>query len=229
VSRSGGKSPFLRTVRTLIWRDLLAEYRSREVLVGGIVFALLTLVILNFAIDLRLETAEEVAPGILWIGFAFAGMLAFGRSFAAERERGTLDGLLLAPIDRSAIYLARTITNSILMGIVALVSLPVFVALYNVRAAWFDLLLATALGTIGFTGAGTLVAAIAANTRAREVLLPLLLLPLTVPVLIASVKATALALGARPPEPLPWLQLLVGFDVIVVATSFLVFEYILDE
>jgi heme exporter protein B len=225
----GGKSPFLLTVRTLIWRDLVAEYRSREVLGGGIVFALLTLVIFNFAIDLRMETAEEVAPGILWIGFAFAGMLAFGRSFAAERERGTLDGLLLAPIDRSAIYLARTITNTVLMGIVELVSLPVFVALYNVRAAWGELLLTTALGTIGFTGAGTLVAAIAANTRAREVMLPLLLLPLTVPVLIASVKATALALGARPVEPLPWLQLLLGFDVIVVATAFLVFEYILDE
>ena len=198
-------------------------------LAGGIVFALLTLVIFNFAIDLRLETAEEVAPGILWIGFAFAGMLAFGRSFAAERERGTLDGLLLAPVDRGAIYLARTITNSILMGIVELVSLPIFVALYNVRAAWADLLLTTALGTIGFTGAGTLVAAIAANTRAREVMLPLLLLPLTVPVLIASVKATALALGARPPEPLPWLQLLAGFDVVVVAAAFLVFEYILDD
>ena len=229
MARAEGRTPFLRTVRTLVWRDLVSEYRSREVVIGGIVFALLTLVIFNFAIDLRLETVEEVAPGILWIGFAFAGMLAFGRSFAAERERGTLDGLLLAPIDRSAIYLARTVTNSVLMAVVELVSLPVFVALYNVRAAWLDLLLTTALGTIGFTGAGTLVAAIAANTRAREVLLPLLLLPLTVPVLIASVKATAMALGARPPEPLPWLQLLLGFDVIVVATSFLVFEYILDE
>ena len=229
MARAEGRTPFLRTVRTLVWRDLVSEYRSREVVIGGIVFALLTLVIFNFAIDLRLETVEEVAPGILWIGFAFAGMLAFGRSFAAERERGTLDGLLLAPIDRSAIYLARTVTNSVLMAIVELVSLPVFVALYNVRAAWLDLLLTTALGTIGFTGAGTLVAAIAANTRAREMLLPLLLLPLTVPVLIASVKATAMALGARPPEPLPWLQLLLGFDVIVVATSFLVFEYILDE
>ncbi len=229
MTRARGRSPFFQTVKTLVWRDLLAEYRSREVLAGGIVFALLTLVIFNFAIDLRLESAADVAPGILWIGFAFAGMLAFGRSFAAERERGTLDGLLLAPIDRSAIYLARTITNTILMGVVELVSLPVFVALYNVRAAWGELLLTTALGTIGFTGAGTLVAAIAANTRAREVMLPLLLLPLTVPVLIASVKATAVALGARPPEPLPWLQLLLGFDVIVVATSFLVFEYILDE
>jgi heme exporter protein B len=224
-----GRSPFFPTIWALVRRDLLAEYRSREVLGGGIVFALLTLVVFNFAIDLQPDTAEDVAPGILWIGFAFAGMLSFGRSFAGERERGTLDGLLLAPIDRGAIYLARAITNTILMGIVELVSLPVFEGLYNLRVVWSELLLTTALGTIGFTGAGTLVAAIAANTRAREVMLPLLLLPLTVPVLIASVKATAIALGARPVETLPWLQLLAGFDVIVVATSFIVFEYLLEE
>jgi len=229
MTRARGRAPLLPTVRALVWRDLLAEYRSREVLGGGIVFALLTLVVFNFAIDLRLDTAEEVAPGILWIGFAFAGMLAFGRSFASERERGTLDGLLLAPIDRGAIYLARTLTNTVLMAVIALVSLPVFAALYNLRVAWGEILLATALGIVGFTGAGTLVAAIAANTRAREVLLPLLLLPLTVPVLIASVKATALAVGARPADSPPWLQLLAGFDVVVVATSFLVFEYLLDE
>ncbi len=224
-----GRSPFASTIVTLVWRDLVAEYRSREVVSGGVVFALLTLVVFNFAIDLRQDTAVEVAPGMLWIGFAFAGMLGFGRSFAAERDRGTLDGLLLAPIDRGAIYLARTVTNTILMGIVELVSLPVFVALYNLRVNWGELLLTVTLGTIGFSSAGTLVAAIAANTRAREVMLPLLLFPLTVPVLIASVKATAIALGARPVESLPWLQLLVGFDVIVVAASFLVFEYILDE
>jgi heme exporter protein B len=212
-----------------VWRDLIAEYRAREVVGGGVVFALLTLVVFNFAIDLRMDTAEEVAPGILWIGFAFAGMLSFGQSFARERERGTLDGLLLAPIDRGAIYLARAITNTILMGIVEVVSLPVFVALYNVRVVWFEILLVTALGTVGYTGAGTLVAAIAASTRSREIMLPLLLLPLTVPVLIASVKATAIAIGAQPVEDLPWLQLLIGFDVVVVATSFLVFEYLLDE
>src|SRR5215217_4982841 len=153
-------------------------------------------------------------------------MLSFGRSFAAERERGTLDGLLLAPIDRGAIYLARAATNTILMAIVEIVSLPVFGALYNVRISWGEMLLTTILGTIGFTGAGTLVAAIAANARAREVMLPLLLLPLTVPVLIASVKATAIAVGARPVESLPWLQLLAGFDVIVVATAYIVFEYV---
>jgi heme exporter protein B len=228
VSGPPGKSPFLGTVATLVWRDLLAEYRSREIVGGGVVFALLALVVFNFAIDLRQDTVADTAPGLLWIGFAFAGMLGFGRSFAGERERGTLDGILLAPVDRGAVYLARSITNTLLMGIVELVSLPVFIGLYNVQVSWGQLLLTTALGTIGFSGAGTLVAAIAANTRAREVLLPLLLLPLTVPVLIASVKETAVAMGARPAESLPWLQLLLGFDVIVVAASFLVFEYVLD-
>lgn len=228
MSGPAGKSPFIGAVITLVRRDLLAEYRSREIVGGGAVFALLALVVFNFAIDLRQDAASDVAPGILWIGFAFAGMLGFGRSFAGDRERGTLDGILLAPVDRGAIYLARTITNTLLMGIVEIVSLPIFIGLYNVQVIWGELLLTTALGTVGFSGAGTLVAAIAANTRAREVLLPLLLLPLTVPVLIASVKATAVAMGARPVESLPWLQLLLGFDVIIVAASFLVFEYVLD-
>ena len=126
----------LRHCGTLVWRDLLAEYRSREILGGGIVFALLVLVVFNFAIDLRLDNAAEVAPGILWLGFAFAGMLGFGRSFAAERERGTLDGLLLAP-DRPRRGLPGPHDHEhVLMGLVELVSLPVFVALYNVRAAW---------------------------------------------------------------------------------------------
>jgi heme exporter protein B len=220
---------FLLALRTLVWRDLLVEWRTREIVSGGVAFALLVLVVFNFAIDLRVDNAADVAPGILWLGFAFAGMLGFGRSFAADRDRGTLDGLLLAPVERGTIYLARMLSNAIFMGLIEVVTLPVFVALYGLQLAWGDALLTVLLGTIGFAACGTLVAAIAANTRAREVLLPLLLLPLAVPVLIASVKATAIASGARPVEELPWLQLLAGFDVVLVATSFLVFEYVVEE
>lgn len=217
------------TFAALVWRDLLAEWRTREVVTGGAAFALLVLVVFNFAFDLRVDNVTEIAPGVLWVGFAFAGMLGFGRSFAAERERGTLDGLLLAPIDRGAIYLAKTTTNAIFMGLVELVTFPAFVALFNVRLDWAAAGLAALLGTLGFAAAGTLVSAIAANTRAREVMLPLLLLPLAVPVLIASVQATALALGARPAETWPWLQLLAGFDVILLGLSYLLFEYVLEE
>ena len=228
MSRSRGPA-FLPSLATLVWRDLVVEYRTREIVSGGVAFALLVLVVFNFAIDLRADNAADVAPGILWLGFAFAGMLGFGRSFAADRERGTLDGLLLAPVERGVIYLARTASNAIFMGIVEVVTLPVFVALYGIRLAWGQALLAVLLGTIGFAAAGTLMAAIAANTRAREVLLPLLLLPLAVPVLIASVKATAIASGARPTEELPWLQLLGGFDVVLVAASYLLFENVVEE
>ncbi|MDP8922404.1 MAG: heme exporter protein CcmB [Chloroflexota bacterium] len=217
------------TFLTLVWRDLLAEWRTREVVTGGAAFALLVLVVFNFAFDLRVDNVAEIAPGVLWVGFAFAGMLGFGRSFAAERERGTLDGLLLAPIDRGAIYLAKTATNAIFMGLVELVTFPAFVALFNVQLDWIAAGTVALLGTLGFAAAGTLVSAIAANTRAREVMLPVLLLPLATPVLIASVQATGQALGGRPAETLPWLQLLVGFDVILLGMSYVLFEFVLEE
>jgi heme exporter protein B len=221
--------PFLGTVFALVRKDLLMEWRSKDVVSGGLVFALLILVVFNFAFDLQAENLTALAPGVLWITFIFAGMLGIGRSFAIERDRGTLEGLLLAPIDRSALYLAKTLTNVALMGVVELAAFPVFVALFNVRPAWLDVALVAILGTIGFAGVGTLSAAIAASTRAREIMLPLLLLPLEVPVVIASVKATGEALGARPADTLPWLQLLVGFDVILVAAAILVFEYVLED
>jgi heme exporter protein B len=219
----------VETIATLVWKDLLSESRTKDVVSAGLAFALLVQVIFNFAFDLRAANAEEIAPGVLWISFTFAGVLGIGRSFAVDRDRGTIDGLLLAPIDRGAIYLARTIANAIQMAIVELATLPVFVALFNVRLAWLEAVVVLALGTVGIAGVGTLIAAIAANTRAREVMLPLLLFPLEVPVVIASVEATARAIGPTTAEALPWLQLLVGFDVILVATSFLVFEYVIEE
>lgn len=220
---------FLGTVAALVGKDLLSEWRTREVLGSGVVFGLLILVVFNFAFDLRVDNAEDVAPGVLWVAFIFAGMLGIGRTFAVERDRGTLDALLLAPIERGAIYVAKMISNTVLMAVVEVVCLPAFVGLFDVRIAWLDMAAVTTLGTLGFTGVGTLVAAIATTTRSREVILPLLLFPLEVPVVIASVKATALAVGARPAEPLPWLQLLAAFDVILVAASYIVFEYIIED
>ncbi|MBA2448962.1 MAG: heme exporter protein CcmB [Chloroflexi bacterium] len=221
--------PFLDATAALVWKDLLSEFRTKDTLGAGVVFALLVLVIFNFAFELRVENVEAVAPGVLWITFIFAGMLGIGRGFATERDRGTLDGILLAPIDRGALYLAKTLTNVLLMAMVEIVALPIAVALFNLRLAWTETILVVALGTVGFAGVGTLIAAITSNTRAREVMLPLLLFPLAVPVVIASVKATALALGAQPTDSIPWLQLLAGFDAILVATAFLVFEYVIED
>ena len=221
--------PFVAVVAALLWKDLLAESRTRDVVAAGVTFALLVLVIFNFAVDLRPDNVASIGPGILWITITFAGVLAVGRSFAAERDRGTLEGLLLAPIDPSAIYIAKTLSNVLSVALIELVILPAFLVLFNVAVAWREIVAVVFLGTLGLAGVGTLVSAMAASTRARELLLPILLLPLQVPVVIASVKATGLAMGATSDQAAPWIQLLVGFDVVLVAASILVFEYVVEE
>ena len=221
--------PFVAVVAALLWKDLLAESRTRDVVAAGVTFALLVLVIFNFAVDLRPDNVASIGPGILWITITFAGVLAVGRSFAAERDRGTLEGLLLAPIDPSAIYIAKTLSNVLSVALIELVILPAFLVLFNVAVAWREIVAVVFLGTVGLAGVGTLVSAMAASTRARELLLPILLLPLQVPVVIASVKATGLAMGATSDQAAPWIQLLVGFDVVLVAASILVFEYVVEE
>src|SRR6478672_4742414 len=187
--------PYLEKLMALYWKDVLAELRTREVVTASLVFSLMVLVLFNFAFDLRVERAQAVAPGILWVTFTFAGVLALGRAFAREQDRGTLEGLLLSPVDRGALYLAKVLANVTFMLIVEAVGLPAFVGLFNLELDWARAIGVTLLGTLGFAGVGTLLAAMAANTRAREVMLPLLLFPLSVPVLIATVKATGEALG----------------------------------
>jgi heme exporter protein B len=223
---------FIRQLRALIWKEALVELRARETILAGAVFALLVLVIFNFAFDLRVENVAEVAPGVLWVTVTFAGVLSLGRAFARERDRRTLDGLLLAPVDRSALYLAKVVASFASMLVVELVAVPAFIGLFNVRVELPLLLLGLLLGTLGLAGVGTLFAAIAAHTRAREVLLPLLLFPIQVPVILATVKTTGAAIhvpGTEPPEVGQWLGLLVAFDALFLSLSIVLFEYAIEE
>ncbi len=223
---------FLRQLRALIWKELLVEARGRESVLAGGVFALLVLVIFNFAFDLRVTDVAAVAPGVLWVTVTFSGILSLGRAFARERDRRTLDGLLLAPVDRSALYLAKLVGSLVSMLVVEVVALPAFIGLFNLRVDLPLLCLALVLGTIGLAGVGTLFAAIAAHTRAREVLLPLLLFPIQVPVILATVKATGAAIhvpGLDPPEVGQWLGLLVAFDALFLSLSVVLFEYAIEE
>jgi heme exporter protein B len=223
---------FGRQLRTLIWKEVLVEARARETVLAGAVFALLTLVIFNFAFDLRVESVAAVAPGVLWVTVTFAGVLSLGRAFARERDRRTLDGLLLAPVDRAALYLAKVISTLLAMLVVEAIALPAFLALFNVRVDLPRLVAALALGTLGLAGVGTLFAAMAAHTRAREVLLPLLLFPIQVPVILATVKSTGAAIqvpGVEPPEVGNWLGLLVAFDALFLGLSVLLFDHAIEE
>ncbi|MGI8912231.1 MAG: heme exporter protein CcmB [Chloroflexota bacterium] len=221
---------YFRQVGVMIRADTLAELRTRETPVAMVVFALLVLLIFSFAFDLRPGTPPDVLSGVLWSAILFSGMLGLGRGFATERERGTLDGLLLAPVDRSAIYLARLADNLLLMFIMEAVTLPATIFFFNIPVWRPALLLTVFLGTLAFAIVGTLFAVIAASSRARDVLLPVLLLPVSVPIVIASVEQTAAVLsGPTLLAAFPWTRLTVGYAVLFFIMSMLLFEHVLEE
>ena len=221
---------FLRALRAIVWKDLVAELRSRELLSSMLVFALLVILIFNFALELDAKARATVTAGVLWVTFAFAGTLGLNRSMATEKDRGCLDGLLLAPVDRSAIYFGKAIGNLVFMFIVEAIVLPVYSVLYNTNLFQPGLLLVILLGSIGYVAVGTLLASMAVQTRTRDVLLPILLFPLVVPVMIAAVKAsTGFLEGLELVDIRPWLNLLVVYDIIFTAVAFMVFDYIVEE
>ncbi len=195
-----------------------------------LVFSLLIILIFNFALELDLKTRQSVTAGVLWSTFAFAGTLGLNRSMAIEKDRGCLDGLLLAPVDRSAIYFGKVISNLAFMLIVELIVLPIYSLLYSVNLFQPGLLLVILLGSIGYAGVGTLLATMSVQTRTRDILLPILLFPVVIPVLLAAVKASSGVLGGADWEEilLP-LNLLIAYDVIFIAVAFMVFENVVEE
>jgi heme exporter protein B len=226
VARAG----YLRALWAIVWKDLAAELRSRELLSAMLVFALLVIIIFNFALELDAKTRYSVTSGVLWVTFAFAGTLGLNRSMSMEKDRGCLDGLLLAPVDRSAIYFGKAVGNLIFMLIVEAIVLPVYSVLYNVNLFNPGLILVILLGSIGYVAVGTLLSSMAVQTRTRDILLPILLFPVIIPVFIAAVKASAGFLQGIPMDEItPWLNLLIVYDVVFTAVAFMVFDYIVEE
>lgn len=221
---------FFRQTWAIVAKDLAAELRTRENLSAMLVFSLLVLVIFNFAFDLKGVDMTTLGPGVLWVAFTFSGILGLGRSFAAERDKGSLDGMLLAPVDRGAILVGKATANLIFILLMEAVTLPLFVILFNVPLPWFPLVGYLILGTLGFSVVGTLLSAIAASTRMREVMLPLLLFPVLVPLFIGAVKITSGAFAGQAFDDYSnWFNLLIAFDVIFIVVAFLVFEYVVEE
>jgi heme exporter protein B len=220
---------YLSKVLALVWKDVLSELRTREMLSSMLVFALLVMVIFNFSFELRVDNVAQVAPGILWVTFAFASTLELTRSLAMEMENDCLDGLFLAPMDRGVIYLGKMLGNLIFITAVEALVLPTFSILFNLNLIRLPLLLTIFLGTIGFAAVGTLLSAIAVNSRAREVMLPVLLFPIILPVVIAAAKVTAGILDGVPlVELAQWLRFLVAFDIIFLVVSYLTFDFVVE-
>src|SRR3972149_12207180 len=213
--------PFL----AIAWKDLKAEFRTKQMLNSMVIFALLVIVIFSFAFGneasifiqgINKKVVDLLAPGMLWIAFTFAGMLGLSRSFSGEKEEGCLEGLKLCPVDRSDIYTGKVISNAVLMFLMEITTIPIFVMLFSYDIKHIPgLMLVVILGTFGFIFVGTLLSALTVNTRTRELLLPVILFPVLIPVILSAVTATGIMLGSGDLSDIGGeLQILVVYDVI---------------
>ena len=222
---------YARRAFIVLWKDLLGERRTKETLNALLFFALLLLFLFQLALGADRERLTATLPGLLWLGFILSGLVGLGRAFLAERENDCWEGLVLAPGDKSAIYLGKVAGNLLLMLVVEAILLVLFTVFFNVDVAAHPIRLTVivGLGTIGVAAVGTLFAAMTAHVRARELLFPVLLLPVLVPVLLGAVKATEAVLLGEPLEAVGrWLGLLAAADAIYLTVGVLTFDAILE-
>jgi heme exporter protein B len=229
-ARRSPVTPYLRAVGAIAWKDLRAEIRSRELINSMILFTVMVVMVFSLALELDASTRESVVAGVLWVTVVFAGMLGLGRSLASEKDRGSLDALLLAPIDRSALFFGKMIGNLLFVLVITLVLLVLLTVMFNITLIKPLLLAFVVLGSLGFTTVGTLIASMSVHARARETLLPILLLPVVLPVLISAVRGSNAILTDLPSEDwLPWLQLLAVTDVMFLAGAYALFDFVVEE
>ena len=227
----------VHVVFAILAKDVRTEMHTRQMISSMFVFAVLVLLVFNFTLFIDEARAVDLGPGILWVAFIFAGTLGLNRSFTAENENRSLAGLMLAPVSRSAIYFGKLLSNLLFMLVMELFVLPLFVVFFNLNIlelltpadlATFALVLV--LGTIGYAAVGTILAAVAANTTMREVLLPVLLFPVAVPIVLGAAESTRLLFEEDPiSSPWTWVRVLVVFAVVFLFVSWLTFEYVLEE
>lgn len=223
---------YLSQIAAIVRKDFAIELKTRELFVSMFIFAVLVILIFIFSVDLSIVNANEVGPGVLWVAILFSGTIGLNRSFMMEKENNCLQGLMLAPIDRSAIYFGKMISNLTFLLIMEAFLLPVFMVFFNVDiiSRLFPLLFVLLIGTVGFSALGTLLASLSANLKTREIMLPILLYPLMVPVAIGSVKMTSHVLaGEALSSVMNWVGLILCFDVIFIGASIMTIDHILEE
>jgi heme exporter protein B len=220
-----------RAAGILLGKELRLEFRSRELLSATIIFALVVVVLFSFAFDPTTAEARRYGPGLLWIAFLFAGSLMLNPSFSREQTNETIDALRMAPISPFAILMGKMLANFIFMSLAQLVLVPVFAVLYNISLAGivWRLALVLGLGTTGLVVTGTVFSAVSARARMREMLLPLLLLPILTPLLIAAVESTAALFQEQPALDATWVAFLAGFDIVFLTASWLLCDYLLED
>ncbi|HYR42059.1 MAG TPA: heme exporter protein CcmB [Terriglobia bacterium] len=221
----------MKPITAIIFKDIVIEMRSKESVSSMLMFGVLVLAIFNFAFEPSSVDRSLIAPGILWVAFSFAAILGLNRALAMEMDNECLQGLLLAPLDRGDLYLGKVASNFTFIMIAELIVLPIFVIFNNLKFNFQFLEIAgiACLGTIAIAAIGSILSTISANTRMKEVMLPVLQIPLTVPVIIASVEATSMVLSGETKGISSWLYLLAGFSIVYLIVSYLVFEFVVEE
>jgi heme exporter protein B len=223
---------YLNQIKAIVLKDLVTELKTRELFSSMFIFALLVIIIFIFSVDLSIVKANEVGPGILWVAFLFAGTMGLNRSFMLEKENGCLEGLILTPADRTAIYFGKLISNLIFLLVMELFILPLFMIFFNIDLISFigPLLVVIFMGTLGFCAIGTLLSSLSSNLKTREIMLPILLYPVIVPVVIAVVRMTGQVLaGESLGTMMNWVGLTLAFDIIFIGVSILTIDHILEE
>jgi heme exporter protein B len=219
----------LKVIWQILKKDMSVEWRGKQGVPVMLVFALLIVFLFNFALQLSPDLQSGLAAGLLWVSLAFASTLGLNRSIASERENNAIDGLLLVPVDRSAIFFGKTLSNYLFSLLVALILLPVFSVFYHQNMLNLRLLTVILLGLGAYTSLGTLLSALSIQTRARDVLLPVLLYPLALPILIAAVEASIGALSAHPVSTYQsWLFILIAGNILFIGIGLMFFETILE-
>ncbi len=215
---------YLSQVKAIIWKDFVTELKTRELFSSMFVFAILVMLIFIFSINLSIVSASQVGPGILWVAILFAGTLGLNRSFTLENENGCLQGLMLAPVDRSAIFFGKMLSNLAFLLIMEAFLLPVFMIFFNVD-------IGSHLGPLLVViFMGTLLSSLSSNLKTREIMLPILLYPLMVPVVIGAVRLTGQILdGKSLADMMNWVGLILCFDIIYIGVSIMTIDHILEE
>jgi heme exporter protein B len=223
---------YFNQVAAIVWKDFITELKTRELFSSMFIFALLVIIIFVFSVNLSIVGAREIGPGVLWVAFLFAGTIGLNRSFMLEKENGCLQGLLLAPLDRTALYFGKLVSNFVFLLIMEAFMLPLFMVFFNIDLIQhlLPLLYVILVGTLGFCAIGTLLSSLSVNLKTRDIMLPILLYPLMVPIVIGSVQMTGQVLSGEPlSDMMNWVSLTLCFDVIYIAVSIMTIDFVLEE
>ena len=223
---------YLNQIATIVWKDVVTELKTRELFSSMFIFAVLVILIFIFSVNLSIVKANDIGPGVLWVAIIFAGTLGLNRSFMLEKEQGCLQGLMLTPADRTAIYFGKLTSNILFLSIMEAFIMPVFMIFFNadILDCLPEMLFVVVLGSLGFCALGTLLSSLAVNLKTREIMLPILLYPLLVPVVIGAVKMTSQLMAGKSLADLGnWIGLISCFDIVFIAVSIMTIDHILEE